>query len=202
MSTRSTRRLIWVPIVHTQTDLGTMAGAVRRLHIQKVGRAKWEQHQKAVEEAWADIRRYVEGLNLPWNLVRLFQDGLPNCGKERKIVESLAREGSVNHQLLLELVNQGATLVGTESPALLREEYELAGQILKTMNAGRPDLARRQQQRSQALLQERDLYIAQRIDQALAPGETGLLFLGLLHALSTLPKDIEVVRQAPEFRST
>ncbi len=202
MTMNGIRKLIWIPIVHTQADLGSMAGAVRRLHIQKVGRHKWEQRRQAVENSWADIRLYVEGLDLPWTQVRLYQDGLPVCGHEREIVESLAQAGSLNHQLLLELVNKGATLVGTESPQLLREEYELAGQTLKTLNAGRPDLDRRQQQRGQTLLQERDLYIGARIDQTLAPGDTGLLFLGLLHALPALPADIEVLRQTSAFQLT
>ena len=201
-TTRTSRRLIWIPVVHTQTDLGSMAEAVRRLHIQKVGRTKWEQRRKAIEDSWTDVRRLVEELDSPWDQVRLYQDGLPDCGHEREIVESLAQSGSLNHRLLLELANKGATLVGTESPVLLREEYEMAGQLLNNMNAVRPDVARRQHKRSQELLEERDLYICRRIDQTLAPGETGLLFLGLLHTLPALPADIDVQRRVPVLPTT
>jgi len=196
------RRLIWISIVHTETDLGSMAAEVRRLHVQKGGLLRWEQHRKAIEGWWMDVRQHISELNLVWSRVRLYQDGLPNCGQEVEIVESLARAGSLNHQLLQELVQRGATLVGTESPELLREEYALAGQSSKTANASRPHLAWRQQQQSQALLQKRDRYIARRIAETLASGETGLLFLGMLHVLPALPADIKVIRQVFASAST
>jgi hypothetical protein len=199
MTTTFPRRLIWFPILHTQADLGTMAKTVRQLQIRKIGRLRWERHCSAINESWAGIRRYIEDLNLPWARVRLYQDGLANCGRERDIVQSLARAGSLNHQLLLDLIDRGATLVGTESPELLLEEYELAGQQLSSMSAGRPDADRRRQQQSQSLLERRDGYIVERIDRTLAAGETGLLFLGKLHALAGLPRDMELLRQEPSI---
>ena len=57
--------------------------------------------------------------------------------------------------------------------------------------AGR--LAARYRALSQALLKERDQAIAQRINTTLRPGETGLLFLGMLHSVeSWLAQDIQV----------
>jgi len=45
-----------------------------------------------------------------------------------------------------------------------------------------------------ALLAQRDRYIANRIDSTLVAGESGILFLGMLHSLSTLlAKDIRLV---------
>lgn len=200
MGTDSPRRLIWFPIVHTQADLGTMGEAVRQMRIQKIGQSRWEKHRQVVDELWAAIRRQVMELDLPWERVRLYQDGLANCGREREIVQSLAEAGSLNHQLLLDLVNKGATLVGIESPELLREEYRLAEQVLQSMSSGRKDVDRRPQ--SQSLLERRDRCIAERIDQTLGAGEIGLLFLGMLHTLPGLPRDIEVLRQeAPGSRA-
>jgi hypothetical protein len=196
MATDSQRRLIWIPIVHTQADLGTMAKTVRQQQIRKIGRPRWEKHRQVIDETWVAIQRQVGELNLPWERVRLYQDGLANCGHEREIVDSLAQAGSVNHQLLLQLVHQGATLVGTESPELLLQEYELAGQVLQATRLSRLEVGRRRQL-SQALLEQRDRYIAERIDQTLATNEIGLLFLGMLHALPGLPPDIEALRQEP-----
>ena len=58
--------------------------------------------------------------------MRVYQDGLAVCGHEQKIVSELAGAGNRNHALLLKLQAQGATLMGTESPELLVEEYQLA----------------------------------------------------------------------------
>jgi hypothetical protein len=44
------------------------------------------------------------------------------------------------------------------------------------------------------LLKRRDQYIARRINDTLLAGETGLIFLGMLHSVrSWLDKDIRVV---------
>ena len=46
-------------------------------------------------------------LHLDFTPRRLYQDGLPRCGQEEAIVRNLAREGSVNHMLLLDLMARG-----------------------------------------------------------------------------------------------
>ncbi len=56
---------------------------------------------------------------------------------------------------------------------------------------GEPD----QQRQAQALLEKRDRYIPDRIDQTLKEGDTGVVFLGALHTLTGLPPDIEVIRK-------
>ena len=76
-------------------------------------------------ELWNDIRRAIEALGLDFRRVRIYQDGLPVCGKEEQIVRELAGAGSLNHQLVLELAGKGAALVGTEDPQLLIREYHL-----------------------------------------------------------------------------
>ncbi len=44
------------------------------------------------------------------------------------------------------------------------------------------------------LLERRDQFIAKQIDQTLAPGETGLIFLGMLHNLQgRLPADVALL---------
>jgi hypothetical protein len=47
---------------------------------------------------------------------------------------------------------------------------------------------------SEALLQRRDQFIAQRINDTLKDGETGILFLGMLHSLERdLQPDVKVI---------
>lgn len=190
------RRLIWIPIIHTEADLGNMAGPVRDLYVRKRGPAKWARHVADIGRLWRQIRARIEGMHLEYAKVRLYQDGLPNCGQEKQIVADLARAGSQNHQLLADLMARGATIVGTESPELLLEEYNLARKTLAApARSGPRGAGPRRGDPDKALLERRDRYIGQRVAETLRPGETGLIFLGLLHSLAgRLPPDIEVIR--------
>ena len=190
------RRLIWIPIVHTEADLGNMAESVRNLYVRKMGRAKWAKHVADIDRLWREIRARIKGVHLDYSRVRLYQDGLPNCGHEEQIVRDLARAGSQNHQLLADLLERGATIMGTESPELLLEEYNLAREALVASGGGQPRKpSPRQSQISKTVLERRDRYIAERVAQTLQPGETGLAFLGVLHSLAgRLPRDIEIIR--------
>ena len=190
------RRLIWIPIIHTEADLGNMAESVRNLYVRKMGRAKWAKHVADIDRIWRQIRARIEGMHLDYSKVRLFQDGLPVCGHEEQIVRDLARAGSQNHQLLADLMEQGATIMGTESPDLLLEEYNLARETLVASDRREsPEAAARRGALSKTILEKRDRYIGARIAETLQPGETGLVFLGMLHSLAgRLPPDIEVIR--------
>ncbi|MEK6655328.1 MAG: hypothetical protein AABY92_09300, partial [Thermodesulfobacteriota bacterium] len=122
-------------------------------------------------------------------------DGLPVCGKEIDIVTEIAKKGSPNHQLLARLMGKGATVMGTESAELLIEEYNL---IKRTLEAGDVkkalEIETMQKAASALLLGKRDAFIAARIAQTLQSGETGILFLGILHNLAgLLPEDIHVL---------
>ncbi|MGC8644132.1 MAG: hypothetical protein ACP5XB_30095 [Isosphaeraceae bacterium] len=195
MSTATERRLIWVPIIHTAADLGSLQGAVRKLHEQRAGSAQWSDRVRQIGQLWRSIRTSLLQLRLDWKQVLLYQDGLPVCGKEEQIVQDLARDGSANHRLLLELKAQGARLIGTESPALLVEEYELNRRLLLNLATDPPGPDAEIQHLSRDLLDRRDAFIARRIDETLSPGTVGCLFLGFMHSLEgRLPADLEVTR--------
>jgi hypothetical protein len=197
------RRLLWwIPIVHTQEDMGQLKGSVETLFIRRFGKAKWEAHRRTVSKLWQDIRHLVERAPLPFDKVRLYQDGLPLCGQEERIVRELAAQGSANHKLLADLIDRGATLTGTESPELLIEEYTLNQRILAIKNGQPPaKLPNDIDLEAKTLLDKRDQFIADRIDQTLRIGELGLLFLGMLHSIeSKLPADIDLVIKNPGDR--
>jgi hypothetical protein len=183
-----------IPIIHTEADMGTLAPSIRRVTIRKLGRHRWRRNVKVIGQMWADIRSAVAAWKLPWENVRLYQDGLPRCGREAQIVEQLAAAGSPNHQLLIELIKKGATLVGTESPDLLVKEYRQVQGLLAAQHASNGDKIRSHDAvQSRSLLRQRDRYIAARINASLRPGETGILFLGMLHSLAPyLAEDIQV----------
>lgn len=187
------RVVISIPIIHSPADMGGLAPSVRRVTVQKLGRHAWSRNVNVIARMWNEFRRTVEGWDLPWDKVRLYQDGLPQCGREVDIVTTLAGAGSPNHQLLLSLMSRGAALVGTESPDLLVKEYRLVREQLAANESGATAIKAEHAARSRALLAQRDRYIARRINESLRPGEIGLLFLGMLHSVERrLAKDIEV----------
>ena len=128
--TRPRRRLIWIPIVHTQDDMGKLGESVKNEYLRRLGKEQWETHLRAVDAFWTAIRRKIEGLGLDYPRVRIYQDGLPVCDHEEQIVRELADRGNVNQRLIVDLIDRGARLTGTESPQLLMEEYQLNRRIL------------------------------------------------------------------------
>ncbi|MBN2140876.1 MAG: hypothetical protein JW718_07700 [Desulfovibrionaceae bacterium] len=192
----SSRTLIYLPIVHTLADMGGLGETVLQKTLQKLGRKRYSRKSEAIDAMWGEIERVVGALPLAWDKVRLYQDGLPVCGRETDIVTDLAQAGSRNHQLLLRLMHKGAALMGTESADLLVQEYQLVRQSLAAEGparlAGEPHSSK-SVVGSAALLERRDQYIARRINETIGPGETGILFLGMLHSLAALlDKDIGV----------
>jgi hypothetical protein len=188
------RRLIYLPIIHTPADMGALKDSVTRATLERAGRLGLSRKEIAVRQVWDQIEKALETLKLAYERVRLYQDGLPVCGREAQIVTELAQAGSRNHQLLLRLMAKGATLMGTEAADLLVEEYQLARQTLgrRPPRAAGREAARRSA--GDSLLQRRDQFMARQINDTLQRGETGILFLGMLHSLEKyLAKDIQVI---------
>jgi hypothetical protein len=180
VSNGKTRKLIHIPIVHSLTEMGKAKELVRETYLSKTGELAWKESRAALKDFWQAVEVGVNGMHLDWARVRLYQDGLPVCGFEEKIVHDLASQGIVNYRLLLQLSARGAKIEGTEDAALLRDEYELILSGLPDKVSAVSAQADRAV-RLKRLLNKRDRFIAQRIDQTLLPGETGILFLGALH---------------------
>jgi hypothetical protein len=181
------RALIYVPVVHSEVDLGTMAGELRRRFEETFGAAEWARRFASVETMWDGLRTMLCALPLNWSTTRLYQDGLPVCEQEREIVRDLAAKRSRNHQLLVELMERGAVLMGTERPDLLVKEYRRIQRLVQTSQEPASDASIAElRSEGQAILAERDAFIAHRIDATLKESETGILFLGLLHRVDEL----------------
>ena len=101
------RVLIYVPIVHSEVDLGTMADEVRRRFQEAFGADEWTRRFASVEAMWNGLRTKLCALPMVWPRTRLYQDGLPVCGREQEIVRDLSERSSRNHQLLVELEQDG-----------------------------------------------------------------------------------------------
>jgi hypothetical protein len=196
------RSLIYVPIIHTEADLGSLAGSFKKEYTRQYSAQEYQNHVQSIEEMWDLLTQNILALEVNWGAVRLYQDGLPICGRETLIVTDLAAKGSLNHRLLVALIQKGAWLEGTEDKNLLLEEYQ---HFQKIFSAPKPAEKKRllevYKQRSEKLLQQRDQFIADRIDATLRENETGLLFIGMIHKVDQyLPPGIQVnslIRRLP-----
>jgi hypothetical protein len=181
------RALIYVPIIHSEVDLGTMGDEIRRRFQEVFGADEWIRRFASVEAMWDGLHKKLTALDLPWPRTRLFQDGLPVCGRERDIVQELATKGSRNHRILIDLMERGATLMGTERADLLVKEYRRIQRLVQVSREGASvALIEELKREGEQCLRERDATIAERIDSSLEEGETGILFLGLLHRVDEL----------------
>jgi len=187
---------LYIPIVHTQADMGALRLPIARAARMKLGQRGWQRKVRAVEQIWMEIERVLRNLKLPYGQVRLYQDGLPVCGREEAIVAELAGAGSRNHRILVDLMARGATLMGTEAWELLKEEYRLAQESLASQGGAATPApsAVRSPTAGESILEQRDRFIARRINETLKEGETGILFLGMLHSVERhLSQDIQVI---------
>jgi hypothetical protein len=175
-------RLIYVPVVHSTAEMGSAEPAYKAAFVAQYGEGKWAERSAKFDAIWRVISDAIKALCLDLRRVKLYQDSLPVCGREIALVHDLAAEGSRNHQLLESLARGGATLVGTESPELLLDEYRLLRSPKERTEA-----------KAAALLEARDRFIAERIDATLGDGEDGILFIGALHKVAKfLPQRIRV----------
>ncbi|MBU4270883.1 MAG: hypothetical protein KKE86_07370 [Planctomycetes bacterium] len=179
------RRLIHIPIIHNSADLGSLSELVQAHYGKIFGETSWNQREQVVKALWTDIEANLDALRLDARKTRIYQDGLPICGFEEKIVRELARAGSSNHQLILRLLDRGAVLMGTEDSQLLMEEYEIQKHRLAQKEAESSTRAEQEKQ-TDRVLKERDSFIAKRIAATLKEGGVGLLFLGALHSMDEL----------------
>ncbi len=155
-----------------------------------------EEYENTVTKYWVSIYRYLK--KLPVSGLKVYQDSLPNT--EKTSVERIVDETqTANFEILKELRNRGALILGTESPALLHEDYKNIQAVVEALDLKSRVIAIiMYKDREASLLEERDHYLAQRINQTLQPEERGLLLLGFEHnAKSKLNPDI-IVRQ-PRF---
>lgn len=188
------RQLIYVPVIHSEADMGTVAEPHKKEFTDQFGVCVWNEHIKAVDEMWEGIRKRLSKLDVDHSRVRVYQDGLPLCGREMDIVRDVAAQGSQNHRLVLFLVERGASLEGTEDVQLLLEEYRYIQAITSELGpAGRREKAKSLGVQRKLLLRRRDRFIARRIDETLKESETGILFAGMAHQIDKyLANDIQV----------
>jgi len=188
------RKLIYVPIIHTNPDMGSLAPEMEKWANEVVGGENWGNHQRVVNLYWRQLAGYWENKRVAG--VKIFQDGMATNGAVgKRIVKELAQKGSINYQIIEHLLQKGAELVKTEDPILLKEEYFLTKELLKKKSFLGGILATLWYKwKKDKLLTQRDAYVAKAISENLQEGEMGICFLGAYHQLlPQLPTDILVI---------
>ncbi|MBE3117285.1 MAG: hypothetical protein IMZ57_04780 [Acidobacteria bacterium] len=187
------RTLLYVPIIHTSADLGSLAEEVERRGLKKIGENMWRDHLRTIDGLWDALFLYFDSIHVSG--AKIFQDGMIADGDVGlNIIQEGEKAGSKNHQLVSKLLHRGALLMKTENFNLVKKERD---RLLKMIRAKTTveklfglilyKLTKK------TLLRQRDEYIAQRIDQALKEGETGILFIGAYHHIKPrLPHDIHI----------
>lgn len=184
---------MYIPIIHTNPDLGSLAGVLEEKAAKLLG-SYWKEHKRTVKRYWQEINKFLEK-EICTNVL-IFQDGLPEGGETAQaMIDTLAQTGSPNYQLLKALVKKGACMQKTEDPELLKQEYQLTKDLAARKNLMSAIVAfLKYKFKKNGLLNARDAYIAAQINQNLKVGETGMCFFGAYHdILSKLASDIKIV---------
>ncbi len=187
------RRLLYVPIIHEEADMGSVGAVLARKTAALSGERRWAIHKETVAKFWQSVAAYVRSFD-PCRM-KVYQDGWVADGNVgRRIVEEAAGRGSRNYQLILDLIDRGAEVRKTEDAVLLLRERE---NILGLAQEQSPGKHRRNslqaRGRKDRLTEERDRFIAHTINTTLQDGEIGLLLIGAHHDVaSRLPEDISV----------
>ena len=187
------RRLLYIPIIHSEADLGRVGEAFAQKSAAMVGDQRWVLHQETVHQFWEVIRDFF--VSIDPDQLKVYQDGLAADGAMgRRIAEKAAERGSKNYRLILELLGRGAELRKTEDPVLRLQEYE---NIIRAVEKGAvgelSPTAQQDRLRKDCLTKERDRSMAETIGATLQEGEIGAFFVGAEHDVATrLPVDISV----------
>lgn len=187
------RTLIYIPIIHTSADLGSLAGDVTKRGIADLGEDVWKEYQRTVEGLWDVITDYFTSLDVSG--MKIYQDGMVAEGKiGEKIVEESLNLGSRNYQLVSRILKKGAILVKTEDFNLVKKERDRLLKIMQAKTIAEKILGFiRYKLIKNILLNKRDKYIAKRIDETLHEDQTGIIFIGAYHnIIPELPEDIQV----------
>ncbi len=153
------RALILLPIIHSPADLGTLNAATERSRNED----QTLRYLDAVEHFWTVVDGVIEGMNLNYHQLKVYQDSLPVCNVVDRIVADVAASGSKNYALLKTLQEKGATLMRTESSDLLEQAKALMTDLLQSA-----DHSNESASRGQELLTQRDSFSVQLLNESLA----------------------------------
>ena len=72
------RRLVHIPIVHSEADMGSVRDKVRHAYISQRGRKAWEESRQAIAEFWGAVEMAVGQLHLDDGRIDTWPDVRPS----------------------------------------------------------------------------------------------------------------------------
>ena len=190
------RTMIYVPIIHSIADMGSMAEELRNISVSVFGESEWQKHIDNVDGYWDTIEKCFQNIENAVQGLKIYQDGMFVDGEAAlKILEEGVRAGSKNSEIISKLTDRGAILMKTENFNMVKAEYNGLQSVIKSKNkALKLILLFKYKISKPFFLIRRDRYIAHTIAETLWESETGLLFIGASHKImKRLPKDIKVI---------
>jgi len=187
------RELLYVPVIHVDSDLGSIASDIDKRSADICGEERWVRHKQSVTIFWDKIEEYFKKLDA--GNLKIYQDGLLADGElGQKIIEEGARKGSRNFRIILDLMKRGGEIRKTEDVELLKEEYNRILKLAQTKSLWERATAyigyRIHKDR---IMEERDRFVAETINRTLKEEERGVLFMGAFHeVVQYITKDIKV----------
>jgi len=187
------RKLYVIPIIHMSADMGSIASTLDDDATAELTPELWQRHKEIVSAFWDSISLFLVSLDV--NGFKVYQDGLLADGEEGlRIVRESVSQGSKNYAIIGSLMERGAVLVKTESLSLVKQEYNYITKMTRSKSLKEREVAALRYKLAQGkLLKQRDEFIAGRINETLAEGETSILFIGAYHdVVHRLATDIRV----------
>ena len=106
------RTLIYVPIIHSSADMGSLASELKRQNVSASGENKWQKHTDTVNGYWDAIEYYFENIDINIKGIKIYQDGMFADGEiAKKIIDEGIRSGSKNSGIVSKLIGRGAILI-------------------------------------------------------------------------------------------
>ncbi|MCK9220326.1 MAG: hypothetical protein M0P47_09790 [Bacteroidales bacterium] len=190
------RTLIYVPIIHSIADMGSLGKELKRESVCEPVGNKWQKHIDTVNGYWNAIEFYFNNININIKGIKIYQDGMFVDGEmAMKIIDDGIKSGSKNSEIVFNLIDRGAILIKTEDFKMVKDEYDGLQSIIKSKNViSKYIQLLRYRVLKPIFLIRRDKFIANRISETLGPNETGVLFIGAYHnIMKRLSRDITVI---------
>lgn len=190
------RTLIYVPIIHSIADMGSLGEELKRKSISGLGEDTWQKHTDTVTGYWEAIESYFDNIKIYIPGIKLYQDGMFVDGDMAlKFLSEGIKAGSKNSEIMSKLIGRGAILMKTEDFKMVKDEYDGLQNVIKTKTTFKKLYMLLRYKFSKPLfLKRRDKFIAATIDETLGKNETGILFIGAYHnVMKRLPKDITLI---------
>lgn len=167
------RTLYYVPILHALEDYGSLERHIVSSLEKKIGTQGLKNVKKELRNFWKTAREKIcNAIPDPTGVI-VYQDGLPVGPRDkiRKLFEYYLVETpqSENFTLVKELVERGAILEGTEDMRLVKAQVDLYKESYQASPT------------ADKITNERDIFIADRINKTLPQNAKAILFIGRQH---------------------